>query len=115
MAFRLAWIAATALSLAAGLPALAEPPDPSQHRILGVAAYEAGDMETAAAAFAECAHAGEAACQSAYGHMLFTGEGVDEDEEEALAWFRLAAGQHDAYGQFQVGFMHRHGIVVEKD
>jgi hypothetical protein len=115
MAFRLAWIAATALSLAAGLPALAEPPYPSQHRILGVAAYEAGDMETAAAAFAECAHAGEAACQSAYGHMLFTGEGVDEDEEEALAWFRLAAGQHDAYGQFQVGFMHRHGIVVEKD
>jgi TPR repeat protein len=115
MAFRLAWIAATALSLAAGLPALAEPPDPSAQWIRGAEAYEAGDLETAAAAFAECAHAGDAACQSAYGHMLFTGEGVDEDEEQALSWFRRAAERHDPYGQFKLGFMYRRGIVVEQD
>ena len=42
MAFKLAWIAATALSLAAGLPALAEPPDPSAQWIRGAKAYEAG-------------------------------------------------------------------------
>jgi TPR repeat protein len=103
------------LSLAAGLPALAEPPDPSAQWIRGAEAYEAGDLETAAAAFAECAHAGDAACQSAYGHMLFTGEGVDEDEEQALSWFRRAAERHDPYGQFKLGFMYRRGIVVEQD
>lgn len=115
MAVRLFLVAATALALAAGPPALAEPPAPSPQWSLGVEAYEVGDMDTAAAIFAECAHAGDAACQSAYGHMLFMGEGVDEDEAQALSWFRRAAEQGDPYGQFKLGFMYRRGIVVEQD
>ena len=115
MASRLFLVAATALALAAWYPALAEPPDPSPQWSRGAEAYAAGDVETAAAIFAECAHAGDAACQSAYGHMLFMGEGVDEDEEQALSWFRRAAEQDDPYGQFKLGFMYRRGIVVEQD
>jgi hypothetical protein len=41
--------------------------------------------------------------------------GAAKDEREAVKWFRLAADQGHADGQFSLGVCHRDGTGVEKD
>jgi len=119
MAGRLKTIAAVAVAVAAaiaiGTPAPAAAREASAMHRLATEAYEAGDIDTAVAAFAHCARAGEAACQSALGYLFLVGEGVDADEEHALDLFRRAAKQGDPYGEFSLGTMYRHGVAVERD
>ena len=58
---------------------------------------------------------GDAAAQFDLGDRYFTGEGVPQDNGEALRWFRLAADQGHASAQASLGFMYRNGEGVPKD
>lgn len=118
MAGRLKTIAAVVVAAAAiaiGTPAPAAEREASAMRRMAAEAHGAGDIDTAVAAYAHCARAGEAACESALGYLFLVGEGVDADEEQALDLFRRAAKQGDPYGEFSLGTMYRHGVAVERD
>ena len=43
------------------------------------------------------------------------GEGVPQDDAEAVAWYRLAAEQGDAGAQFNLGWMYASGRGVPQD
>ena len=61
------------------------------------------------------AEQGEVGAQVSLGFMYDKGEGVAEDDVEALRWFRLAAEQGYAPAQSAVGFMYMHGEGVPED
>ena len=47
--------------------------------------------------------------------MYATGEGVPEDDTEAVRWYQLAAAQGDAPAQFNLGVMYDNGESVPQD
>ena len=47
--------------------------------------------------------------------MYSRGEGLPEDDAEAVRWYRLAAEQGDALAQSNLGFMYGNGDGVPKD
>ena len=49
------------------------------------------------------------------GVMYSRGEGVPEDDAEAVRWYRLAAEQWDALAQTNLGFMYATGNGVSED
>ena len=49
------------------------------------------------------------------GYMYYTGEGVPEDDTEAVRWFRLAADQGHALAQNNLGYMYANGEGVPED
>ena len=80
-----------------------------------IEAYERGDYATALAGFQNYAEQGNAAAQSNLGVMYANGEGVPEDDAEAVRWYRLAAEQGYAAAQFNLGFMYANGEGVPED
>lgn len=46
------------------------------------------------------------------GLKYYTGDGVKQDYQEALKWFRKAADQGDARAQYNIGLMYDNGIGV---
>ena len=52
-----------------------------------------------------CAELGDAGAQGNLGWMYATGEGVPQDDAEAVRWYRLAAEQGYASAQYNLGFM----------
>lgn len=52
---------------------------------------------------------GEAEAQCTLGDMYANGNGVPQDDERAVAWYRKAAEQGAAAGQFKLGFMYAQG------
>ena len=69
----------------------------------GLAAARAGDFVTALAEWKPLAEQGDAVAQFYLGVMYANGEGVIEDDKEAVKWYRLAAEQ---------GFAQAHIILV---
>jgi TPR repeat protein len=62
------------------------------------------------------AEQGDARAQANLGRMYANGEGVAENDQEAVKWYRLAAEQGDARGQTSLGFMYANGRgVAEND
>jgi TPR repeat protein len=47
--------------------------------------------------------------------MYAKGQGVTPDQAEAVRWYRKAAEQGDADGQFNLGFMYAKGQGVTQD
>ena len=47
--------------------------------------------------------------------MYDKGEGVEQDHEEAVKWYRKAADQGDADAQFNLGVMYYNGEGVPED
>ena len=47
--------------------------------------------------------------------MYANGEGVPEDDAEAVRWYRLAADQGHAYAQHNLGWMYDNGEGVVED
>ena len=47
--------------------------------------------------------------------MYDNGNGVPEDDAEAVRWYRLAAEQRLAAAQFNLGLMYEHGNGVRED
>jgi hypothetical protein len=61
------------------------------------------------------AEQGDADAQYNLGIMYATGEGVPEDDAEAVRWYRLAAEQGLAAGQRNLGFMYGTGLGVREN
>jgi TPR repeat protein len=55
------------------------------------------------------------AAQTALGVLYHQGLGVENDEAEAMRWFRKAADQNDAWGQVEVGNLYENGEGVERN
>ncbi len=78
-------------------------------------AYDHGDYAQAARLFAPLAEQGIAAAQFNLGVMYRYGEGVPQETQEALKWYRKAAEQGLALAQNNLGVMVEHGRGVAKD
>ena len=101
--------AAMLLVTVGALPAAAQTFDAA------VEAYERGDYATALAGFQNYAEQGTAAAQFKLGVMYANGEGVPEDDAEAMRWYRLAAEQGYAAAQGYLGVMYGSGEGVPED
>ena len=75
----------------------------------------AGDFFLAAKLYAPLAHQGDAEAQFQLASMYDEGEGVIEDEQEALKWYRLAAEQGHAPAQAALGAAYGAGRGVTRD
>jgi len=78
----------------------------------GVAAFDAGDFETAYVEFSDFAEQGYAGAQYGLGFMYFSGNGVTQNYTEAVKWFTLAAKQGNAGAQYGLGAMYYDGNGV---
>ena len=63
----------------------------------------------------KAAEQGDAVAQFNLGSMYRKGQGVRQDYQEAIRWFRLAAEQGDAVAQFNLGVMYYGGEGVPQD
>jgi uncharacterized protein len=78
-------------------------------------ALEREDYETAYKLFLPLAEQGDADAQFNLGVMYDEGEGVPQDDKEAVKWWRLSAEQGDASSQFMLGLMYEEGLGVPQD
>ena len=81
----------------------------------GLEAYERGDFATALREWRPLAEQGHAVAQNNLGAMYDNGEGVPEDDVEAVKWYRKAAEQGYALAQFGLGRMYGSGRGVPQD
>ena len=84
---------------------------PQEDYAAGRKAYLAGDVPGAMPALKRAADAGIAPAQSLYGYILDRAE----YNEEAASYFRRAAEQGDADGQYGLGVLHAAGEGVARD
>ena len=63
----------------------------------------------------QAAEQGDAEAQNKLGFMYDEGEGVPEDDREAVKWYRKAAEQGYAKAQYNLGIMYGKGEGVEED
>ncbi len=63
----------------------------------------------------QAAEQGDVKSQYNLGAAYATGEGVPEDDREAVKWFRMAAEQGDPEAQGNLGFMYANGMGVPED
>src|SRR5437899_2478129 len=82
---------------------------------MGVAAYNRGDYATALRELKPLAEKGMAPAQFNLGVMYNFGEGVPQDDKEALRWYRLAAEQGHHLAQFILGSRYAAGDGVRQD
>ena len=81
----------------------------------GLEAYLQGDHKTAFVEFRKAAEQGGVLAQFNLGSMYDHGEGVPEDDREAVKWYRKAAEQGDAVAQYNLGAMYAKGEGVPED
>ena len=81
-----------------------------------LAAYNKGDYKTSIKLWRTLAEQGDATAQYNLGFMYDEGEGVPEDDKQAVKWYRLAAEQgHHAKAQYNLGVMYANGHGVPED
>jgi len=80
-----------------------------------VSAHERGDFILADRLFRSLAEQGNTRAQFSLGWMYANGEGVPQDDQEALKWYRRAAEQGDARAQGYLGLMYYEGQGVPQD
>jgi TPR repeat protein len=81
----------------------------------GAVAYEKKDFKTAFKEWMPLAEQGDAAAQNNLGLMYQYGEGVLENDKEAVKWYRKSAENGYAKAQNNLGVMHAHGWGVLKN
>ena len=81
----------------------------------GLAAARAGDFVTALAEWKPLAEQGYANSQYNLALKYDNGQGVIEDDKEAVKWFRLAAEQGIAKAQYNLGLMYSNGKGLIED
>lgn len=81
----------------------------------GVAAYLAGDFDTALQWYLAAAQQGHANAQYNLGNMYREGEGTRRDAKRAVEWLRKAADQGLAGAQNNLGVMYNKGDGVDRD
>ena len=80
-----------------------------------LAAANRGDYATAFRLWRSLADQGDADAQSNLGVMFERGQGVPQNNAEAVKWYRLAADQGLAQAQFNLGVMYDDGRGVPQD
>ncbi len=81
----------------------------------GVAAYKYGAYATALREWRPLAEQGNAKAQYNLGLMYRKGQGVPQDDAEAVGWWCKAAEQGDAAAQNNLGVMYKMGLGVPQD
>ena len=81
----------------------------------GREAYFRGDYATALREWRPLAEQGHAKAQYNLGVMYANGEGVPEDDGQAVFWYRKAAEQGDAKAQYNLGVRYDNGRGVPED
>ncbi len=81
----------------------------------GLKAYNVGDYGTAWRLLRPLAEQGDAAAQYGLGVMYERGQGVRQNDVEAVKWYRLAAKQGHAEAQSNLGLMYVNGQGVMRD
>ncbi len=81
----------------------------------GMEAYDRGDYATALKEWRPLAEQGDANAQFNLGSMYEYGDGVPQDDTEAVRWYRLAADQGYAKAQSNLGLMYEYGEGVPQD
>jgi hypothetical protein len=79
--------------------------------LVGLASQDATSAQTLTQ-IRQSADNGDASAQFSLGSKYYTGEGVQQDFAEAVAWFRKAADQGDATAQHSLGTSCRKGQGV---
>ena len=72
----------------------------------GYSAYNDGNYSLALENFVPLAESGDAAAQLELGVMYNFGQGVLQDDTEAVRWHRLSAEQGHARAQYYLGLMY---------
>ena len=88
--------------------------DPSQLFNDAMEALTNGDID-GVGMLKEAAELGNAYAQNNYAMILYTGDLVDRDQEEAFRWFRAAAEGGIDESQFHLGLEYYEGTLVDKD
>lgn len=81
----------------------------------GWAAYNSGDYESALTFWTPLAEQGDAKYRYIVGTMYSEGQGVAQDDVEAVKWYRLAAEQGYAIAQNSLGLQYANGQGVSQD
>ncbi len=81
----------------------------------GVAAYDNGDYATAFAEWLPLAETGDPAAQRNIGHLYRKGQGVEQDLDSAVEWYRRAAEVGFARAQANLASMYLRGDGVPQD
>ena len=81
----------------------------------GLAAARKGDFETAMKEWRPLAEQGDSYAQYNLGLMYDKGDGVVEDDTQAVYWYRKSAEQGNAQGQHSLGLMYDYGLGVIED
>ena len=81
----------------------------------GLDAAKKGNFETALKEWRPLAEQGDSYAQYNLGLMYDYGEGVIEDDTQAVYWFRKAAEQGHTKGQYSIGYMYASGRGIAKD
>ena len=104
------WLGGAGLCLALALPGLAGGAPADDYK-RGEQAYRSGDVVTAMASLRRAADQGHAPSQVLLAEILDRAD----FNEEALGWYRKAAAQGDAAGEYGVGAMLLAGEGAKKD
>lgn len=81
----------------------------------GWEAYQRGDFATALQKWRPLAEQGDGRAQFNLGIMYDRGNGVAEDDKQAVYWYRKAAEQGHAWAQSNLGLMYLKGEGVAED
>lgn len=82
---------------------------------LGNEAYFKGDYKTAFDKWKPLAEKGYANVQHNLGLMYSMGQGVTQDDKEAVKWYRLSADQGQTFAQYNLGVLYGNGRGVPQD
>ncbi len=81
----------------------------------GWKAFEQGQYEEALAVFKSLAEAGNSNMQVLVGNMYDYGQGVPQDDVQALQWYLMAAASGNAKAQYQAGTLYFNSPTVPQD
>ena len=87
----------------------------NEQKDAAIALYEEGKHAEAYESLMPLAEQGDADAQYLIGLMYAEGQGVPQDYEAAIRWYRLATDQGHAKAQFNLGLMYDNGRGVPQD
>jgi len=87
----------------------------SQDFQVGMDAARKGDYATALREWTPLAEQGDAGAQYNLGLMYGNGDGVPQDDKNAMKWYTLAAEQGHASAQTSLGVVYANGYGVQQD
>lgn len=109
------FILGLAISILFPLCPMAAPHGETSRFDKGWEAYSKGDFSRAATIWQALAEKGHQTAQINLGAMYDSGQGVNQDPEQAVHWYHAAAEENNAYGQYNLGAMYLSGRGVFRD